>query len=91
MVLFGFIFFSFGVLSLVFNRKHLLTLLLSLELMMLGVFLLLVNDIMVSMVELIVFYLVLVVCEASLGLGLLVMSVYFYGTDHVGSYSVLSC
>uniref|UniRef100_UPI0030E0CE61 NADH dehydrogenase subunit 4L n=1 Tax=Poecilochirus mrciaki TaxID=3127720 RepID=UPI0030E0CE61 len=91
MVSFGLVLFFFGLVSLVYNRKHLLVLLLSLELVMLGVFLLLADCVMVSMSELMVFYLVLVVCEASLGLGVLVMAVFFYGSDHLSSYSMLSC
>nr|YP_010321840.1 NADH dehydrogenase subunit 4L [Parasitus fimetorum]UKO33178.1 NADH dehydrogenase subunit 4L [Parasitus fimetorum] len=91
MVSFGLVLFLSGLCSLVYNRKHMLALLLSLELMMLGVFLVMMNFVLASMVELIVFYLVLVVCEASLGLGVLVMSVYFYGSDQLSSFSILSC
>lgn len=91
MVSFGLVLFSFGLFSLVYNRKHILVILLSLELIMLGTFILLINYALASMVELIIFYLVLVVCEASLGLGVLVISVYFYGRDHLRSYSVLRC
>nr|QHQ98556.1 NADH dehydrogenase subunit 4L [Parasitus wangdunqingi] len=91
MVSFGVILFFSGLFSLVYNRKHMLVLLLSLELMMLGIFMMMMNYVMAAMIEMIVFYLVLVVCEASLGLGVLIMSVYFYGSDHLSSYSVLSC
>lgn len=91
MVSFGLVLFSFGLFSLVYNRKHILVLLLSLELIMLGVFMILINYALASIVELIVFYLVLVVCEARLGLGVLVIRVYFYGRDHLSRYTVLRC
>lgn len=91
MVSFGLVLFFSGLFSLVYNRKHILVLLLSLELMILGTFMLLINYALSAIVELIVFYLVLVVCEARLGLGILVIRVYFYGSDHLDSYSILRC
>lgn len=91
MVSFGLVLFSFGLFSLIYNRKHILVLLLSLELIILGVFIIMMNYALASIVELIVFYLVLVVCEARLGLGVLVIRVYFYGRDHLSSYNVLRC
>ncbi|WP_136420424.1 NADH dehydrogenase subunit 4L [Herbaspirillum sp. ST 5-3] len=91
MVLFGIILFIFGIFSLVYNRKHMLALLLSLEIVMLGVFLILAIFVASSIVELIVFYFVLVVCEARLGLGVLVIGVYFYGSDELRGISLLRC
>nr|WP_247869813.1 hypothetical protein [Herbaspirillum sp. ST 5-3] len=68
-----------------------LALLLSLEIVMLGVFLILAIFVASSIVELIVFYFVLVVCEARLGLGVLVIGVYFYGSDELRGISLLRC
>nr|YP_010596844.1 NADH dehydrogenase subunit 4L [Cycetogamasus diviortus]WAK85130.1 NADH dehydrogenase subunit 4L [Cycetogamasus diviortus] len=90
MVFSVFLFFS-GLFSLSYYRKHILVMLLSLEMMMVGVFMGLVFFMNMALIEMLVVYLVLVVCEASLGLSILVMSIYFYGSDNLQSYSILSC
>jgi len=91
MVLVGLVILIIGVFSLVRNRNHILVLLLSLEFIILGVFLVLLSYLVAGATELIVFYLVVVVCEASLGLGVLIMIVYFFGSDLLGSLSLLRC
>jgi hypothetical protein len=65
--------------------------LLSLEIVILGLFLILSFLILGSSLEIIIFYLVMVVCEASLGLSILVMSVFFYGVDYLRGISFLRC
>lgn len=91
MLTLGFLVFLFGCLSIRFNRDHILVLLLSFELIVLGVFVILVTLINSSLLEILIVYLVFAVCEASLGLGVLVLRIYFYGRDFLGGYSVLSC
>jgi len=81
----------FGVLSLVYNRKHFLSLLLSLEMVILGVFLIIVLCRTGLSLELLVFFLVVVVCEAGLGLRILVIGVYFFGRDYFQREALLGC
>jgi len=85
-----FIFFS-GAFSLILNRRHILVLLLSLEYIILGLFFALVQQIFLFTIETLIFFFVLVVCEASLGLRILIIAVYFYGEGNLSSYSVLRC
>nr|QHQ98479.1 NADH dehydrogenase subunit 4L [Quadristernoseta cf. longigynium XFX-2019] len=90
MMIIGFWIYIFGILSLVANRNHLLLLLLSFEMMMIGtLFIFLVMMGGMSEILCIMIYLVFVVCEAMLGLGLMVMVVYYYGGDYVKSCDLL--
>nr|AYG93191.1 NADH dehydrogenase subunit 4L [Triops sp. EPP1] len=74
-------------------RFHLLAVLMSLEGMMLGQFTLL----SILLVHLgyeyyfILFFLVVVVCEAALGLSILVSIVRTHGTDYFNSFNILQC
>nr|YP_009725917.1 NADH dehydrogenase subunit 4L [Polionemobius taprobanensis]QHQ73114.1 NADH dehydrogenase subunit 4L [Polionemobius taprobanensis]WBK17699.1 NADH dehydrogenase subunit 4L [Polionemobius taprobanensis] len=75
------------------KRKHLLVVLLSLEYMMLMMFMMIMLMLMsyeYSMYMLMVF-LVFVVCEGALGLGILVSMIRSYGNDFFFSYSLLRC
>nr|YP_009536342.1 NADH dehydrogenase subunit 4L [Ornithodoros tholozani]AYN50607.1 NADH dehydrogenase subunit 4L [Ornithodoros tholozani] len=92
MMLFGLIVYFSGLMSLMFNQKHLLMVLMCLEFMYLGV---LINVVMVMgckdlFIDALMF-MILVVCEAGLGLGVLVSSVYFYGSDSLNIMSLLKC
>jgi NADH-ubiquinone oxidoreductase chain 4L len=91
MVYRGLYIFIFGLLSLVYRRKHFLSLLLSLEFIIIGNLLLVLIFIMLRQCELLVFYLVVVVCEARLGLGILVLRVFSFGNGYIQGYSVLEC
>nr|AHF21596.1 NADH dehydrogenase subunit 4L [Allothyrus sp. LamingtonNP-QMS95173] len=92
MMMMSLIIFILGMFSLMFNRIHLLSMLLSFEFMMLGSFFFLFNLMcMLGQITSIIIFLVMVVCEASLGLSLLVLSVYFYGNDYVKSLGMLKC
>nr|UBU97903.1 NADH dehydrogenase subunit 4L [Myrmecophilus sp.] len=72
--------------------KHLLMTLLSLEFLMLNVFLMnvmylgLIGGLYFSMV-----FLTFIVCEGTLGLGILVSLVRFYGNDYFQSIGNLGC
>nr|YP_009695228.1 NADH dehydrogenase subunit 4L [Triops granarius]AXU40954.1 NADH dehydrogenase subunit 4L [Triops granarius] len=74
-------------------RFHLLAVLMSLEGMMLGQFILL--SILLSHLGyeyyFILFFLVVVVCEAALGLSILISIVRTHGSDYFGSFNVLQC
>nr|YP_003288846.1 NADH dehydrogenase subunit 4L [Stylochyrus rarior]ACY35983.1 NADH dehydrogenase subunit 4L [Stylochyrus rarior] len=83
MTVIGFSVSLFGLFSLVYSRNYFLMLLLSFEMVMLGLFFQLMNSILLTSLEVVVFYLLVAVCEASLGLSLLVISVSYYGEDWV--------
>nr|UBU97890.1 NADH dehydrogenase subunit 4L [Myrmecophilus kubotai] len=72
--------------------KHLLMTLLSLEFLMLSVFLM--NVIYLSLIGGLYFsmvFLTFIVCEGALGLGILVSLVRFYGNDYFQSVANLEC
>nr|YP_009689496.1 NADH dehydrogenase subunit 4L [Lepidurus apus lubbocki]QCZ36058.1 NADH dehydrogenase subunit 4L [Lepidurus apus lubbocki] len=77
----------------VFYRRHLLAILMSLEGMMLGQFFLMMNMFMLLGYELyfILMFLVLMVCEAALGLSILVSIVRSHGNDYFNSLTILQC
>jgi len=82
--------YIFGLVSVGANRKHVLRLLISLELIILGLFFTLIFKAYLAL-EVVSFFLVIRVCEASLGLAILVVGIFFYGSDYVQRYSVLGC
>nr|YP_009002092.1 NADH dehydrogenase subunit 4L [Ricinoides karschii]AGL11954.1 NADH dehydrogenase subunit 4L [Ricinoides karschii] len=77
-----------GLISYVLKGEHVLIMLLSLEFMMLGVFLILVYFcvVMIGNDYLLLYYLCVVVCESAIGLGLLVGSVRYNRGDLVYMY-----
>nr|YP_009480289.1 NADH dehydrogenase subunit 4L [Argas walkerae]AIZ58500.1 NADH dehydrogenase subunit 4L [Argas walkerae] len=92
MMIVGMVSFMFGLLSFLMNHKHLLMLLLCFEFMYLCVFILLIMVVgMTGMLLNVVIFLIVIVCEASLGLSLLVLSVFFYGSDKLNSVFMLKC
>nr|UKG21049.1 NADH dehydrogenase subunit 4L [Bactrocera tsuneonis] len=85
--------FLVGVFVFVFNRKHLLSMLLSLEYMVLSLFFLLfifLNLMDYSMFFSMVF-LTFSVCEGALGLSILVSMIRTHGNDYFQSFNVLQC
>jgi len=91
MILIGSVIFIFSLVSFIYNRKHLLLMLLSLEFGVVGGFVLMSIILKRGLIELIIFYFVLVVCEASLGLSILVIIVFFFGNDYTISKGLLEC
>nr|URX53263.1 NADH dehydrogenase subunit 4L [Glyptotermes perparvus] len=89
---FSFVFFC-GIWVFCSNRKHLLITLLSLEFLVLILFTVLYFYLSFFNYELgfIMFFLVLSVCEGSLGLSVLVSMIRGFGNDYFQSYSVLQC
>nr|YP_009000460.1 NADH dehydrogenase subunit 4L [Ornithodoros rostratus]AHF21674.1 NADH dehydrogenase subunit 4L [Ornithodoros rostratus] len=92
MLMVGILIYFSGLLSILFNRKHILILLLCLEYMYLGVLfnIFLLMCFYFYFVNIIMF-LIFVVCEAGMGLSILVASVYFYGNDKISSMVLLKC
>nr|YP_010585922.1 NADH dehydrogenase subunit 4L [Lepidostoma longipilosum]UZZ43645.1 NADH dehydrogenase subunit 4L [Lepidostoma longipilosum] len=72
------------------NRKHLLIILLSLELIMLNMFLLIFNFMMfMGGSYFLMMFMILSVCEGVLGLSVLVYLVRIYGNDLIKIYSFI--
>uniref|UniRef100_UPI0031F457BC NADH dehydrogenase subunit 4L n=1 Tax=Saropogon luteus TaxID=468801 RepID=UPI0031F457BC len=87
-----FLFIS-GIISFVLNRKHLLSMLLSLEYIVLSLFLIIfvylnyMNfESYFSMV-----FLTFSVCEGALGLSILVSMIRTHGNDYFQTFSILQC
>nr|YP_010138715.1 NADH dehydrogenase subunit 4L [Compsilura concinnata]QQJ94225.1 NADH dehydrogenase subunit 4L [Compsilura concinnata] len=87
------ILFFMGVFIFVSNRKHLLTMLLSLEYIVLSLFLLLF--IYLNMFNFNNFFcmifLIFSVCEGVLGLSILVSMIRTHGNDYFQSFNILQC
>nr|YP_010022832.1 NADH dehydrogenase subunit 4L [Pollenia pediculata]QLY90327.1 NADH dehydrogenase subunit 4L [Pollenia rudis]QOP39680.1 NADH dehydrogenase subunit 4L [Pollenia pediculata] len=85
--------FIMGVFTFVLNRKHLLSMLLSLEYIVLSLFLILF--IYLNMLEYEFFFsmmfLVFSVCEGALGLSILVSMIRTHGNDYFQSFNILQC
>nr|YP_009227715.1 NADH dehydrogenase subunit 4L [Tetraclita serrata]AHX97885.1 NADH dehydrogenase subunit 4L [Tetraclita serrata] len=75
------------------KRKHLMNMLISLEYIVLSVFLLIMMVAFTTGLEtyLSLIFLVASVCEGSLGVGIMVGMVRSHGSDYMTSFSVLSC
>nr|YP_010600251.1 NADH dehydrogenase subunit 4L [Phryganogryllacris superangulata]WAL05835.1 NADH dehydrogenase subunit 4L [Phryganogryllacris superangulata] len=85
--------FMVGVMSFCSKRKHLLAVLLSLEFMVLVVFMMLYFYLNLFNYELFfgLVYLVFSVCEGALGLSVLVSMIRTHGNDFFQSFIVLQC
>nr|YP_009536303.1 NADH dehydrogenase subunit 4L [Sarcophaga antilope]AYN50357.1 NADH dehydrogenase subunit 4L [Sarcophaga antilope] len=85
--------FIMGVFTFVSNRKHLLSMLLSLEYIVLSLFLLLF--IYLNMLNFEFFFsmmfLTFSVCEGALGLSILVSMIRTHGNDYFQSFNILQC
>nr|ASY97946.1 NADH dehydrogenase subunit 4L [Parasphendale agrionina] len=75
------------------KRKHLLMTLLSLEFIVLVLFMILYNYIIMMSGELYItmFFLSFAVCEGALGLSILVSMIRTYGNDYFNSFGLLQC
>jgi NADH-ubiquinone oxidoreductase chain 4L len=87
-----FLFFR-GVRVFISNRKHLLSTLLSLEFIVLGLFLFLFIYLNLFNFErfFCIIFLTFRVCEGALGLSILVSIIRTHGNDYFNSFSVLQC
>nr|YP_009573129.1 NADH dehydrogenase subunit 4L [Macromia daimoji]QBF44109.1 NADH dehydrogenase subunit 4L [Macromia daimoji] len=89
--LFYFLIFG-GLWSFVSKRKHLLSVLLSLEFIVLGLFIYIAVVLLYyNMMYFLMYFLTFAVCEGSLGLGILVLMIRTHGNDYFGSFNVLQC
>uniref|UniRef100_A0AAU6QDQ3 NADH-ubiquinone oxidoreductase chain 4L n=1 Tax=Laelaps chini TaxID=2902761 RepID=A0AAU6QDQ3_9ACAR len=79
-----------GIFSFIWNQTHILSMLLSMEILILSTFLFLfLLNFSNSLFEMIMFYLILVICESCLGLSILILLINFYGSDLISSMSIL--
>uniref|UniRef100_UPI0030FE9BD5 NADH dehydrogenase subunit 4L n=1 Tax=Amblyomma papuanum TaxID=3065601 RepID=UPI0030FE9BD5 len=86
-----FSFYLMGIVSFIFNRYHFMMILMSLEFMYMSLmFIFLMNSLNSTIMNMFVF-LVTIVCEASLGLALLVMMSFFYGNELINSMNLVKC
>nr|WNV61903.1 NADH dehydrogenase subunit 4L [Urodexia penicillum] len=87
------ILFFMGVFMFVSNRKYLLSMLLSLEYMILSLFLLLFMYLNMINYEnfFSMMFLVFSVCEGALGLSILVSMIRIHGNNYFQSFNVLQC
>nr|WGU15873.1 NADH dehydrogenase subunit 4L [Clephydroneura sp.] len=82
-----------GVMVFISNRSHLLSMLLSLEFMVLGLFLGLIIFLSLMDYEMYfsMIFLTFSVCEGALGLSILVSMIRTHGNDYFNSFSVIQC
>nr|YP_010968363.1 NADH dehydrogenase subunit 4L [Isomyia nebulosa]WNO18611.1 NADH dehydrogenase subunit 4L [Isomyia nebulosa] len=85
------ILFIMGVFTFVFNRKHLLSMLLSLEYIVLSLFLMLFIYLNMLNYEnfFSMMFLIFSVCEGALGLSILVSMIRTHGNDYFQSFNIL--
>nr|YP_009947916.1 NADH dehydrogenase subunit 4L [Coenomyia ferruginea]QOI08132.1 NADH dehydrogenase subunit 4L [Coenomyia ferruginea] len=85
--------FLVGLIVFVSNRKHLLSMLLSLEFIVLSLFLMLFIFLCLFNYEAFfsMFFLTFSVCEGALGLSILVSLIRTHGNDYFQSFNVLQC
>nr|YP_010983046.1 NADH dehydrogenase subunit 4L [Haemaphysalis warburtoni]WOH23035.1 NADH dehydrogenase subunit 4L [Haemaphysalis warburtoni] len=86
-----FFIYLIGIFSFILNRLHLMLLLMSIEFMYLSLMIMFFyNSFMLSIMNIFMF-LVTIVCEASLGLSLLVMMSFYYGNELTNSFNLIKC
>nr|QOL00773.1 NADH dehydrogenase subunit 4L [Xya japonica] len=75
------------------KRKHLMIILLSLEFMVLSLFILIINWMMLIQEEVyfLIMFFVFSVCEGSLGLTILVSMIRSHGNDYFSSWGMVLC
>jgi NADH-ubiquinone oxidoreductase chain 4L len=85
--------FFCGVISFIYSYKHLLSILLSLEFIVLSLFLILFFFLNLISYELYfsMFFLTFSVCEGVLGLSILVSIIRSHGNDYFLNFSLLQC
>nr|AMP43816.1 NADH dehydrogenase subunit 4L [Suragina sp. KW-2016] len=86
-------FFLMGVMSFISNRKHLISMLLSLEFMVLSLFFFMFIFLNKMNYEnfFSMMFLTFCVCEGALGLSILVSMIRTHGNDYFQSFSILQC
>lgn len=91
--LFFLLLFFIGLFSFIYSYKHLLSILLSLEFIVLSLFLILFFFLNLNNYELYfsIYFLTFSVCEGVLGLSILVSIIRTHGNDYFLNFSILQC
>nr|AXS65817.1 NADH dehydrogenase subunit 4L [Staphylinoidea sp. 15 KM-2017] len=89
-MIFSFSYFC-GLVSFCFNRKHFLLMLLSLEYIVISLFMIFMLILVINMYNMYMslVYMIMSVCEGVLGLSILVALMRSYGNDYFQSFSIL--
>nr|NP_945224.1 NADH dehydrogenase subunit 4L [Haemaphysalis flava]QAX90628.1 NADH dehydrogenase subunit 4L [Haemaphysalis flava]QPM99860.1 NADH dehydrogenase subunit 4L [Haemaphysalis flava]UNO53829.1 NADH dehydrogenase subunit 4L [Haemaphysalis flava]UXX50247.1 NADH dehydrogenase subunit 4L [Haemaphysalis flava]BAD03993.1 NADH dehydrogenase 4L [Haemaphysalis flava] len=86
-----FFIYFIGVFSFILNRFHLMLLLMSIEFMYLSLMIMFFyNSYLLSILNIFLF-LTTIVCEAAIGLSLLVMMSFYYGNELINSFNLIKC
>nr|AWV83207.1 NADH dehydrogenase subunit 4L [Cryptotympana facialis] len=93
LTMFYFLMFVSGLISLSMNRKHLMTSLLSLEMMILGLFCSFSYILMFMYIDMfmLLIFLTFSVCEGVMGLSCLIVLIRSHGNDYLLSMSLKTC
>lgn len=91
MIEISFFIYFVGIITLLVNRNHIMIVLLRFEFIYLGIFLIIILSIMFINFIKVILYLIIIVCEARLGLRMLVLINYFYGNDKLLRIVLLKC
>lgn len=89
----GLIMIACSLLTLVLQRQHLLNALLSLEIIVLRLFVLILSTILTNRINFFLTFIILTfgACEASVGLALLVALIRSHGNDYISNISTHKC
>uniref|UniRef100_UPI0030FE455A NADH dehydrogenase subunit 4L n=1 Tax=Amblyomma breviscutatum TaxID=3134081 RepID=UPI0030FE455A len=91
MMMMTLILYTIGVISLVLNRFHLMMILMSIEFMYMSMMILLLLNFCLLNVLNVFLFLTSVVCEAAMGLSLLVLFNFHYGNEMMNSFGLIKC
>lgn len=91
--LFYILIFVFRIIVFISNRKHLLIILISLEFIVLVIYIILYNFLILMNYECYfrIIFLTFRVCEGALGLSILVALIRTHGNDYFQTYNILQC
>nr|YP_010329411.1 NADH dehydrogenase subunit 4L [Haemaphysalis campanulata]UNO53842.1 NADH dehydrogenase subunit 4L [Haemaphysalis campanulata] len=91
MLMMTFFLYFIGVFSFIVNRFHLMMLLMSIEFMYLSLMVIFFYISSYMSIINVFMFLTTIVCEASIGLSLLVMISYYYGNELTSSLNLIKC
>nr|UXX50299.1 NADH dehydrogenase subunit 4L [Haemaphysalis yeni] len=86
-----FFIYFIGIFSFVLNRFHLMLLLMSIEFMYLSLMVIFFYSSMMMSIMNVFMFLTVIVCEASIGLSMLVVISFYYGNELISSFNLIKC
>nr|YP_010324934.1 NADH dehydrogenase subunit 4L [Haemaphysalis qinghaiensis]UNO54063.1 NADH dehydrogenase subunit 4L [Haemaphysalis qinghaiensis]UNO54076.1 NADH dehydrogenase subunit 4L [Haemaphysalis qinghaiensis]UXD79105.1 NADH dehydrogenase subunit 4L [Haemaphysalis qinghaiensis] len=87
----SFFIYFIGIVSFILNRFHLMLLLMSIEFMYLSLMIMFFYNSSILSILNIFLFLTTIVCEAAIGLSLLVMMSFYYGNELINSFNLIKC